>query len=94
VLAVASGRFGIVIFGNRSLIKSRNSDDHKSVLILGVVLCYGSWYCLRYCWIGLWGNATLTHNVLVLIKPSTWRRSLSSLCRWAGYRRPSYWRSL
>lgn len=41
-LAVASARFGIIIFGNMSLIKSRNSDDHKSVVILVVVLYYGS----------------------------------------------------
>lgn len=41
-LAVSSARFGIVIFGNMSLIKSRNSSDHKSVVIPTVVLYYGS----------------------------------------------------
>lgn len=46
--AVASARFGIVIFGNVSLIKSRNSSDHKSVVIPIVVLYYGSQYYLLY----------------------------------------------
>lgn len=41
-LELASARFGIVIFGNMSLIKSRNSSDHKSVVIPIVALYYSS----------------------------------------------------
>lgn len=44
----ASARFGIAIFGNMNLIKSRNSSDHKSVVILVVFLYYGSQYYLLY----------------------------------------------
>lgn len=40
-LAVASVRFGVVILGNRSFIKSRNSSDRKSVVIPITVLYYG-----------------------------------------------------
>lgn len=46
--AVASARFGTVIFGNTRLIKSRNSSDHKSVVIPIVVFYYGSQYYLLY----------------------------------------------
>lgn len=46
--AVASARFGIVIFGNMNLIKSRNWSDHKSVVMLIAVLYYGSQYYLLY----------------------------------------------
>lgn len=46
--AVASARFGIAIFGSMNLIKSRNSSDHKSVVILIVVLYSGSQYYLLY----------------------------------------------
>lgn len=36
-LEVGGASFSIVIFGNISLIKSKNSSDHKSVLILAIV---------------------------------------------------------
>lgn len=43
-LAIESGSFSLVIFGKAHLrlIKSKNSSDHKSVLILVIVWYYSS----------------------------------------------------